>query len=166
MKSSRIPAVLLLASCVGFLWFTFRSVSLLPDPVATHFDLSGQPDGWMSRAGAITFVQAMGLGLPLFIVALSAMIRFLPAGMINIPNREFWLAPERRAETASRMSAAMLWLACLLVCFLAGMHCLTIVANRTVPAHMPASGLWIILAAFLVCLGVWIFFLGHRGGTR
>jgi hypothetical protein len=33
--------------------------------------------------------------LPVFVVALSCLVRFIPVRLINLPDREYWLAPER-----------------------------------------------------------------------
>jgi uncharacterized membrane protein len=152
-----IPAVLLAVLCLGFLWFVVSTASALPERVATHFGLSGIPDGWMSRAEAIGLMAATGVGLPLFIVGLAAVIRFLPASLINIPHRDYWLAPNRRARTSALMFRLMLWLSCLLVAFMAGLHFLTLRANQTNPAQMPTDLLLIILAGYLAALGFWIF---------
>lgn len=43
----------------------------LPERVATHFDLHGQPDGFMPRTAAAAFLPAFGLGL-------WALVRFAP----------------------------------------------------------------------------------------
>ena len=39
----------------------------LPERVATHFDLHGEPDGFMPRTVAATFLPAFGLGLWAFV---------------------------------------------------------------------------------------------------
>ena len=160
------PAAVLLALWILFLWYLAHSAVELPERVATHFSLSGEANGWMSRAGAIAFMRAMGLGLPLFIVLVAGLLRLLPASMINIPNREYWLAPERRARTVSVMFRQMLWLACLLVGFLGGLHYLTVRANQTVPAHMPGKLLLAVTLCFLAGLGIWIVSLIRSFSTR
>src|SRR5215510_11384097 len=73
------------------------SAQKFPEQVATHFNFSGQPDGWMSRPAYLLFIAGLSLGLPLFIVGSCYVLRFLPPGAINLPHRKVWLAPERRA---------------------------------------------------------------------
>ena len=34
-----------------------------------------------------------------------------PPNMVNVPRREYWLAPERRSQTAMLLFRHMLWLA-------------------------------------------------------
>lgn len=43
----------------------------LPDPIATHFDIHGTPDGWMPRAIGAWF-------MPVFGIAIWAFVRFAP----------------------------------------------------------------------------------------
>lgn len=72
---------------------------LLPDPVATHFDFAGTPNGWMTKK---QFAYFYGGFLP-FITGLFALIglliRKMPDKMINIPHKAYWLAPERHEKT-------------------------------------------------------------------
>jgi uncharacterized membrane protein len=162
MKQSGPPAIILSLLCLGFLGFLAWSTPQLPERVATHFGLNGTPNGWMTRSSAIVFMGGFGLGLPLFMVVLSWAARFLPVSTFNIPNREYWLAPERRDATYAFFSRYLLWLACLVVCFMAGLHWLTIQANNSNPVRMPNDLFLTILGGFLVGMAVWIVnFLRH-----
>lgn len=72
---------------------------LLPDPMATHFDFAGTPNGWMSKEG---FVLFYGLFLPFMtgvFALIGTFIRKMPDKMINIPHKAYWLAPERREKS-------------------------------------------------------------------
>src|SRR5437762_12723974 len=102
----------------------------MPDQVATHFDANGHPNGWMSRAADLLFTALLGGGLPLFISGICFAIRFLPPVMINLPRRDYWLAPERRAETSDYIFRQSLWFGCLMVCFVGGIHLLVVAANQ------------------------------------
>jgi uncharacterized membrane protein len=54
------PGLLALAAAAGFsLW----AYPLLPAEVATHFDFSGEPNGWSPRLLAVLLVPALGLVL-------------------------------------------------------------------------------------------------------
>jgi uncharacterized membrane protein len=52
---------------VGVLALSFAATAAvydrLPDPIATHFDLSGHPNGWMPRAIGAWISPAFGVGL-------------------------------------------------------------------------------------------------------
>ncbi len=85
--------------------------------------------------------------------------RYLPDHSVNIPNRAYWLAPERRREAHGKLFAFGLWLGCLLVVFFEGLHVLTVLANRAVPARLPAKGTAVLAGAFLIgVLGLLSYF--------
>jgi len=147
---------------LGFLAFVGATIGLLPDPVASHFNASGQPDGWMSRTGYLIFVCAMGLGLPVFLVGLMYLIRFFPAWMVNLPNKNYWLASEQRPYTLEYLVAHSFWLACLMIGLMAGAHYLTIQANRSVPVQLPGPAFAVLMGGFLAGMAVWVIALLRR----
>ncbi len=148
----RTPAILFIVLYAGFLLYVGQTVPLLPERVATHFGMNGEPNGWMGRPGYSHFIRIFGLTLPAFTVAVGFLIRFLPAWTVNIPNRDYWLAPAHRPETYSALLGFCFWLACLEVGLVGGMHYLTLVANRSAPVHLPSSGLVAVLGLFIVGL--------------
>jgi len=84
---------------------------LLPDIVATHFGATGRPDAWAPKAMflkiyllTLAFTTAVFLGI---VFALSR----LPSSMINLPDRGYWLAPERKKETVDFLFHYFLWFA-------------------------------------------------------
>jgi hypothetical protein len=156
MKPFWVPAIIFLTLYLGFVAYVGATAELLPERAATHFGVNGRADGWMGRAEYTTFISLLGLGLPAFTAVMGLLTRFLPAQFVNIPHRDYWLAPERRPETSAYLLRQCLWLACLLVGFVGWMHYLTIVANRSTPVGMPSQMLWGGLAVFLAGLGVWI----------
>jgi uncharacterized membrane protein len=155
MKRNRIPGTLLLLLCLGFLVYVNQTMSLLPERIATHFGINGQANGWMSRSGYQVFISLTGLGLPLFIVLMGFLCRFLPTWTLNIPHREYWLAPDRRALTCEYLLAWYFWLACLTVAFFGALHYLTVQANHSVPVHLPGLPFTVILAVFLGLIALW-----------
>jgi hypothetical protein len=101
---------------------------------------------------------AIGLGVPLFLVVVFFMVRFLPDYAINIPNREYWLSPERRAETCADLMGRILWLGSLIVCQVAGIHYLIIQAN-TGKEHLSVIPTLMLMGTFLGAVAVWIISL-------
>ncbi|MBI4579858.1 MAG: DUF1648 domain-containing protein [Planctomycetes bacterium] len=78
----------------------------LPDTVASHFGASGQADGWMSKQAFAALAIVFPVALSTLLIAVQASTVYLdrlPAGLINMPNKKYWLAPERRAETMAYM---------------------------------------------------------------
>lgn len=130
--------------------------SRLPERMATHFNGAGEADGWMSRSDHQLFMLIFGLAFPMVIVLLSYATRFLPRGMVNIPNRDYWLAPERRTETSSYLVYHSLWLACLAVCFVIGLEFSTLQANLQHPPHLSLYALLVTVIPFLAGTVVWV----------
>lgn len=122
--------------------------SLLPEKVATHFNIHGQPDSWMSRTAATGMMLAFQLGLPFVLLGAVSLATRLPASMVNIPNREYWLHPDRRAESLGYMRTWMAWLCVATSIEAIGINHLTFIANRQqAPLNMAWFGL--ILVTFL-----------------
>jgi uncharacterized membrane protein len=155
MKSSLAPVVLLALLYVGFLGYMFASTPALPDRVATHFNFAGQPDGWMTRTQHLVFMTLFGIGLPLIFVLLSFLTRILPNDVINVPRRDYWLAPQRRDETMRYLMRHCWWPACLAVVFVAGIQYLVVEANRQAPAQFSLTGILLIATGFAAGIVVW-----------
>jgi uncharacterized membrane protein len=89
----------------------------LPDRVASHFGPAGEADGWMDKQGLAIVSILSPIALAGIMIGVQALIIFMdriPGSMINMPNKKYWLAPERRAETMAWMVPVMarytLWL--------------------------------------------------------
>ncbi len=103
---SRIIFTVVLLLCLGQITYYYP---VLPDRVASHFGASGNPDAWSSKDSFIkTSLFAVGLVAVLF-SCIGCMLRKIPASLINLPNKDYWLAPERREKTFDILSQYFLW---------------------------------------------------------
>ena len=128
------------------------SYGTLPEPVATHFDAHGAADAWASRPEYATQILGGGALIAALCVAPLYLARRLPDSMIHIPDREYWLAPERRAGTFDRLYAMGLAIAATATGLFVGMHALTVKANRLRPARIEPAETIALVAAFLTVL--------------
>jgi uncharacterized membrane protein len=146
--------------CAGtFVWLT--SIRL-PALVASHFGGSGAANGFMPHAFYARFMLVFVIRLPALLVVLTWLAIGSPKIRINLPNKDYWLAPERRAETIAYLRSGILWFGTMLVAFLCYAHWLVVLANESQPAHLANS--WFIggLVVFLAALFIWLkVFLGH-----
>jgi serine/threonine protein kinase len=147
---------------VALLCWLFFSVKNLPPRLATHFSAEGQPNGWMSKIFYLGFVCALPLFFAGMFGVLGLLMRILPNSLINLPNRDYWLAPERRAATVSLVARHLVWLACLLVVFVGALHYLTVRANQQAIPHLSGSGMVILLIGFLIAVMIWVVMLIMR----
>jgi amino acid transporter len=137
-----------------YLIFSYES---LPDRVASHFDLNGQPNGWMSRQTCVGFTVGIGVFLPALIVGKMAFAGCIPVSWVNLPHRDYWLAPERRKSTLSVLLIYGLWYACLTVLFATGLHWLIVQANTTGGhSHLDYPGFFLVVGGFLFGTIVWL----------
>lgn len=136
--------------------FVFVTGSSLPPVVASHFTAGGAANGFMPRGTYMRLTIALLVGLPLWIAFLSSVTNILPVRVINLPNREYWLAPKRRADTLSYLRKQGTRFGIILAIFLCFVHWLVAQANANNPPLFPETLLFIGMAAFLVSLVTWI----------
>jgi uncharacterized membrane protein len=142
------PRFLVLALCAGF--FVLLTSRALPAVVASHFDGAGVANGFMSRHFYTWFMLAFVVGLPILLVYVPSFVLRNQRTQFNLPNRDYWLAPERRQETVEflcRHTSRFGVLLSLLLCYV---HWLVIQANAQIPPKLSSS--WFIggLAVFVV----------------
>ena len=139
--------------------FVVRTGGTLPDVVATHFGPSGAANGFMPRPLYVRFMLIFVVLLPLALNFLIGRVLKLPNTRINIPHREYWLAPERRADTVERLRRHMNFFGVLLAAFLCYVHWQVVQANTHSPPVLDNGRFSTGLAAFMVALVVWIVVL-------
>jgi hypothetical protein len=96
------------------------------------------------------------ISLPLVIFASARVLPRVPASLVNLPNRAYWLAPERRAETFAYLSDHTAHFATLLAVFLGFVHWRVVAANALHPPTLEPVLFVGGLIAFMVALVVWI----------
>jgi uncharacterized membrane protein len=101
----------------------------LPERFASHFGPSGRPDAFMPRGTFMTLMGAVGGGTVLLLCVLPQLLRFVPTRLINLPNRDYWLAPERRDRSLARLGNLLGWLGAATGVLFAGVMELAIRAN-------------------------------------
>lgn len=155
-----IRASLIALAMLYFLFGILLAVASvqLPERVASHFGFSGEANGWMSRNAYLVFMAFFGMIFPMIAPLAGLLVGKVPASAINLPNKEYWLAPERREGTVAFLIAQLLRLAVLELGLVIVLHQLVIDANRRDPPRM--SGMvWAVLVVFLAFIAGWIFSL-------
>ena len=156
MRMLRSPVLVLGLLYLCFFGCLASSSSQLPERVAFHFDGTGRPDDWTSRAGYLKSAALFSLIFPLFVPVIVYVIRFLPDQRFNFPNRDFWLAPARRPETMAYLLRHALYFSSMALCFVIGLHALTIHANSFGQAHFPTPLVLALAGCFMAGTAVWV----------
>lgn len=79
----------------------------LPAVVPSHFGASGAPNAWMPRAGFVGLYAFVVLFLAIALTLSIRRAKALPNSSLNLPHKDYWLAPERRQATLSAIEAQM-----------------------------------------------------------
>ena|SRR5579871_3186866 len=148
MSDIKLPRTLFFAILAGGIIFGLRDFAALPDRMASHFGASGMPNGWMPKNAFLLIYLAV-------LFAAFSVEFLVPRSLakksdrsINLPNKAYWLAPERRAETFAFFDKFFAWYGCafllLEVCVLE----LAIQANFQTPPALPTGPIITLLVAF------------------
>ncbi len=135
--------------------FVTGTASQLPSMVASHFDAAGEPNAFTSRSGYVRFVLCLAIGLPVAVVAILWAV-YSRARDFKLPNREYWLAPQRLDRTRAFLVAHGVWFGSLLVTLVCFVHWLELVANRRRPPHLSNLAFAAVLLVFLIAMAAWI----------
>ena len=127
----------------------------LPERVASHFNGAGKVDGWISRSGLLGFTAGEGMLLAV-LLATPVWVGAAP-GLMNMPHRDYWMAPERRQATVARLGAWMSWLA-------AGVAVVMVAVNEMIfranlgehPGQLPEPAHQIVFWGFLAFVAVYL----------
>jgi hypothetical protein len=90
----------------------------------------------------------VGFGIPQIIAA-------IPLALVNLPNKTYWFAPERREETLSFFKTWFAWFGCALLAFLIVVNQLVYEANLTQPKHLNTAQFTLAMFAFLAFVAIW-----------
>ena len=153
--------LLVLVVAGGFVWLTSGD---LPPVVASHFGAGGTANGFMGKGTYTAFMLAVVVAVPALIGFSGQLVRVIPLQLVNLPNKQYWLAPQRRAATLESLSSLGVPLALALVVFLCFVHWLVVQANAVQPAKLSQSWLFVGLAVFGVATALWLVVLFRRFG--
>jgi uncharacterized membrane protein len=145
--------------CITFILGTAQN---LPPVVASHFNLSGKPDASMSRDQFTNLFLAIMVLTSGLMALLPMLIAKLPPQMINIPNRMYWLSPDRIDETKQILQAYLLILASKLCCFMAVIFWLIVQAHLHNPPQLSTHHLMVATGVFVLMTIFWSLRLSAR----
>lgn len=144
--------------------FVVSTSSGLPSTVAAHFGADGVPDGYMGRDGYTVLITLLVVVLPLLVAATGRVTGRIPSRLLNLPHKEYWLAPERREQAIARIGLLSTLYAHLLVLFLGYVHWLVVDAHGQAPVRLAEGPFFAGLGAFVAITLLWavIFHVAFR----
>lgn len=126
----------------------------LPERIASHYDAAGVPNDFTTKSGFVTMYAIISVMVFGMFAAVPWLVRKLPVSLINLPNREYWLAPERKDASIARVGVMMDVFAgatgALLLCIFE----MTFRANESGNGHLPPP--WPLLGGYLAFVAIWL----------
>lgn len=161
MKLKPAWTVFLLVECLTLAWL-YATRYRLPPFLASHFAGDGRANGFMPRDGYLALMAAIILFVPLLMAMVTGSLSRLGPDRINLPNKDYWLAPARRQATLEALQAHSLWFGSGLAGFLGAVHGLVVKANAATPPAMDPVAIGLALAGFIGWSLLWTVVLLRR----
>ena len=127
-------ATIVLAIAEGIHYFP-----LLPERVASHFGASGAANGWMTKPQFFTIYAVLLLPALAVEFWVARRIARTNGAKLNMPNKEYWLAPERRTATFTYFEKFFAWYGCALLALEVFVMGLAMRANLDYPPQLPTG---------------------------
>ena len=131
-------------------------VNELPATLATHFARGGAPNGYMHKDSFILFYLGFMFFMPGVFFAVGSLVEKFPL-LVNLPNKDYWLAPARREASIRSLVHAVRLLGLMTGLFLIAVEQLIINANMLKPPRLDEQGTWVFMGVFVFSI---ISFLG------
>jgi hypothetical protein len=164
MQDARLPKLIFAVLAVGAAIYFSAYYAKMTDVVASHFNGRGVPNGWQTKPAFFGLFAAVSILIAMIGFGIPRIIASVPPRLINLPNKQYWLAPEHLAETMAFLNAYFAWFGCAVFLIMILTFDYAIQSNLH-PDHRPdVSRMWYILAGFLTFLVVWIIRMFTRFG--
>ncbi len=158
MRFGRNFFIIVLLVCI---FESVRLWNIAPAQMASHFDVTGAPNHFTTKAQFFGFeietmliVIGMGVGTQIFVL-------ITPVEWINIkmPNREYWLAPEHRDEIIDRISSFVAMLFGIVVLGIQAGFELAVSANLHQPIVFDAQMMFMVIAGLFLATILMLFWM-------
>ncbi len=154
-----IFTVLIITALVQAIYYYPR----VPNIVASHFDGLGDPNGWSSKAVFFgIYAGVLLLTIFVFVVVPNRFINQAGKGL-KIPNKDYWLAPERQHDTMQFFRTHFMYFGIVNTLLAIFVIQLVIQANFKEQPRLDSAIMWA-LALYFIFVIVWLirFFIKFR----
>jgi uncharacterized membrane protein len=161
-KSLPVFFLLIAIACIQIAFYYNR----LPAVVVSHFGAGGLPNGWMPKNVFLGVYISLLCGMAALFSVLPIIITKTPDYLINLPNREFWLAPERRAQSLGFIASTMRIFGVATLCFLMITFQFAIMANLEPRARLSLHRFMAALIPYIGFAVVFVAAMFRRFGKK
>lgn len=149
MKVDRTPLTVLLLLAVVAAGQLFHYYPKLPETIAVHFGSAGRANGWAGKVGFFPIYAAIEAAIVLAGLAAALFADRMPTSFLNMPNRDYWLSHERRAESLTFFWTQTIWIEAITLAFLIVVAEFVFRANLAGGAPRLARDFALVLVAFV-----------------
>ena len=162
MDNPRFAKTIFALLLAAFYFNWMRIYSELPQKIAIHFGFDGTPNGWAPKDGLLWTTLIVAAILSVTVLLPPRLIRSLASDRMNLPNKEYWLAPEHREQTMGFIEAQSVWFGCAVLLVLFTAFWLAARANLAPDKRFDSDTMWTALGIFFVVVIVWmVHFVRH-----
>lgn len=136
-------------------YLTYHYYPLLPEKIATHFGASFKPDGYSDKAVFEILFKLLELFLIAMFIGVNYFMKHAKDNLINLPNKEYWLAPERREKSLYILKANMSFFGALTIAYMVFNQVLIYIANLSEPVQLGDS-FWIGFVIYMFSTMGWL----------
>lgn len=116
--------------------FIAASLFILPDRVAMHFSGGGEPDSFGSKQFFATVLAISESFTFVIFLLIPYLVMKSPPGMMNLPNKKYWLKEENRPALRSKISTLFYEFATVFFVFMFAVNILAVKANLSEPVRL------------------------------
>jgi uncharacterized membrane protein len=145
--------ILFIATCLANIAFAFGSLPWMPNPMASHFDLDGTPNGAASPMVLAIIISTATVFSGTIFLSTSWLMTILPSDYFSIPNGDYWLNEENRPQTIRRICSFTELMGVWMMLFILLIQWEIFQANQTVPTKL-GNNVHIASGVFLLTLTV------------
>jgi uncharacterized membrane protein len=149
MQKAGLPKLAFVLLAVGAAIYFSSLYAQLPEVMASHFNARGAANGWQTKSAFFNVLIAVSVLAAVVGFGIPRLITLLPPELINLPNKGYWLAPERRAGTMDFLNGYFAWFGCALFAVILITINFAVQANFHPERRPDATPMWYLFAGFL-----------------
>ena len=147
---------ILIITCILGILLALYYYYQLPERVATHFNGSGNADGFGDKGVNLILAAGLHIFLTALFLAIPFLMKVSSVNLVNLPHREYWLAPERKEETIIRITGKVYRYGAAVNLFFICINYLIFKANQTIPPGLDLTLFLTLMTVFFAYTLYWV----------
>jgi len=152
----RLPRFLLMLLLLLAAVQTAHYYPLLPETVASHFGGRGEPNAWSSKQFFFGLYWMMLALLGFLPTGASKILTAMPISLVNLPNKEYWLAPERRSGTLADFKYRISLFSVVTTALIMVAIQLALRTNLATDRRFSTTPMWVVLISYAAFVVTWL----------